>query len=167
MVTVFSGFLASAGYLNLFIAYVVLFSGDFIGDCLYYSLGRFGREKFIKNYGHYIGVNLERVEKLEKHFQKHAAKTLLAGKFLHGLGTVALIAAGLAKVSYKKLFSVNLGSTALKSLILILIGFYFGKIYAHLNYYLALATLIVVFISAATYVIFIRTGLAAKIIEKF
>ncbi len=165
VITFFSGFLASIGLMNIFLAYITVALGDFIGDLLYYSMGRFGREKFIRTKGHYIGVTMDRVAKLESHFKKHSFKTLFVAKFLHGFGAVTLAAAGIANVGYKKVAAANSISTAIKSAVLIVAGYYFGKAYAHLNFYLGIITFGVVIMVIILYLIFVRTGLAQRILQ--
>src|SRR3989338_1390938 len=54
--TLIAGYLSSLGLLNFWIAYVVAVSGDLASDAGYYALGRFGRERFVKKYGHYVGI---------------------------------------------------------------------------------------------------------------
>ncbi len=165
MVSVFSGFLASVGLMNFLLAYFTVALGDFIGDLMYYSFGKFGREKFIKTKGHYIGVSMEKVQKLEKHFEKHAFKTLFTGKLLHGIGTITLVAAGIANVGYKKIAAANSISTAVKSMALILIGYYFGKAYENLNLYLGIVTFAILAVLLVLYFALIRTGIAKKLLQ--
>lgn len=126
IITVLAGFLISMSNLNFFIAYPVIVIGDLTGDCLYYAIGRFGKETFIKRWGKYIGINQERVLSMENHFNGHSGKTLLTGKLTHGLGAFFLVAAGIAKMPFGKYFWYNLLATLPKSLILLIIGYYFG-----------------------------------------
>jgi membrane protein DedA with SNARE-associated domain len=136
IVTIIAGFLASQGYLKLWMAYGVAVGADLIGDTLLYALGRFGGRRLIKRYGKYVGVHEARVEKLETHFACHSIKTILLGKLAHGIGAAVLAAAGIAKMPYAKFIGVNLAGTLVKSLILILVGFYFGRAYETANSYL-------------------------------
>jgi membrane-associated protein len=141
IITIICGFLASLGFLNLLAAYVLIVTGDLTGDTLYYLIGKFGREKFLKKFGHFIGLTLERVEKLEKHFEAHPKKTFAFGKIMHGPGTTVLVAAGLAKVPYRTFLLGNILPTMAKSLLLILAGYYFGSAYLKFNSYLNYAAL--------------------------
>jgi len=131
--TVISGFIASLGYMNFVIAYLVIVAGDVTGDCLYYAMGRFGREHFVERWGKYIGLNPQRVIHVEKHFDKHGSKTLFIGKMAHGIGSIFLVAAGLARMPFSKFVSANLIATFVKSLVLIMIGYYFGEAIKKIN----------------------------------
>lgn len=146
IIMIITGFLASMGIVNFIVALIVVSIGDLVGDSLYYLIGRYGKETFIRKYGKFIGITLERERKIESYFAKHANRSLLIGKFAHGVGSFVLVAAGLAKISYKRLLALNIPSTAVKSAILMLFGYYFGRVSLGLNRilnYLALILLLI------------------------
>ena len=135
IVTVIAGFLVSIGRLDFFTSYLVIVLGDLVGDSMYYSFGYYGREKFVEKWGRFLGITEERVLNLEKHFEKHSGKTLVIGKLTHAVGGVLLVAAGMAKMPFWKFFIYNVISTLPKSLLILVVGFYFGKAYAQINSY--------------------------------
>ncbi len=137
IITIISGFLASVGKMNFFLAYAVIAIGDVAGDSIYYAMGYWGRKKFIERWGHYIGITFARVEKLEKHFTQHGGKTLMLGKISHGIGGVFLAAAGVARMPFRKFLWYNFIATLPKSLALMLVGYYFGFAYERMNSYLS------------------------------
>jgi len=126
IVTVIAGFLASIGQMELFISYIIIICADLVGDTLYYLLGKWGGRVGIHKWGNYVGINEQRMAKLGMHFKRHPAKTILLGKLAHGFGGPVLAAAGLASMPYRNFILLNLVPTIPKSLILILIGYYFG-----------------------------------------
>lgn len=103
---------------------------------MYYAIGRWGKEQFLKRWGKYVGITPERLAALETHFTKHGGKTLSIGKLTHGIGSVFLAAAGAAEYPYGKFLWFNLLSTLPKSLALLIVGFYFGRAYESLDQYL-------------------------------
>jgi len=125
--TVLAGLLTSAGYMNFFAAYATVVAGDMAGDSFYFVLGLWGREKLIKRWGKYLGITIDRVERIEKHFNDHIGKTLIIGKLSHIFGVVVLLAAGLAKIRFRDFFKYDLIATLPKSIILILAGYFFGR----------------------------------------
>lgn len=151
IITIITGFLTSLGYFNFFIAYVVIVASDLIGDIAYYLLGYYGGKKFIRRYSTFLRITPERIEQLEKHFEKHTPRTLFIGKLLHGFGAVVLLAAGVAKVPFKHYVWYSLMPTLPKSLILLLIGFYFGKAYVRIDGYLS-------YISLGTLIVLVLVG---------
>ena len=107
IITVIAGSLCSAGIFKFFIALAVIIFADLVADCLYYAFGRFGKEKFLAKYGHYIGINPARAIQLENHFIGNGGKTLFLGKISHGLGGIFLVAAGLAGMPLPKFLWYN------------------------------------------------------------
>ena len=133
IVTVIAGLAASLGYLNFFITYAVVVAGDLGGDIIYYLIGRFGRMSFLEKWGKYIGLRADRVVHVEKHFEEHGRKTLFIGKMTHGIGAIFLVAAGLVKMPFSKFFWANMTATLVKSLLLLMAGFYFGQAMGKIN----------------------------------
>ncbi len=135
IISVLSGFLVSTGVFNLYIVFLVLVFGDLVGDSIYYFIGRYGGRKAIKHVGRYIGVTEKRVSALEKHFNKHDWKILLFGK-TQAMGSVILFTAGLSLVSFSRFVFYNIVGTVPKVILLMIVGFYFGRAYLLINTYL-------------------------------
>ena len=135
-VTVLAGFLASIGKIDIYLAFMIIISGDLIGDSLYYAFGKWGGRSWVRKWGHHVGMTQVRIERLENHFKRHPGKTLMLGKVAHGLGGPFLAAAGLSNMPYGNFLFYNLLPTAPKSLLLILLGFYSGHAYQRVTQYL-------------------------------
>jgi membrane protein DedA with SNARE-associated domain len=135
--------------------------GDLVGDSIYYMIGRKGR-RFIGRWGKYIGINEKRVEQIENHFKKHSAKTLIAGKLSQGVGAIILVAAGLAKMPFKEFIWYNLAATLPKSMILLLVGYYFGRAYVEWNSYLGYTTFIMIGLAVLLLAIYFIVKKTAK-----
>ena len=133
IITVIAGFVASMSYMNFFITYGVVVAGDITGDAVYYAIGRWGRENFLDKWGKYIGLNPKKIALVERHFEKHGAGTLLIGKLTHGIGAIFLVVAGLVRMPFLKFISTNLFATLIKSLALLLIGYFFGQAITKIN----------------------------------
>ncbi len=144
IITVIAGFFSSLGFINFFLAYLIIVTGDLAGDILHYVLGRFGGRKFIDRWGRYLGVGERQVESLEKQFAKRGSKLLFIGKMSHGVGGAFLVAAGIIKMPFDKFMLSNLLATLVKSMILLLIGFYFGQAYVTIGSYLEKITVIAI-----------------------
>jgi membrane protein DedA with SNARE-associated domain len=146
--TVLGGFLASSHHLNIYAVFLIVVLGDLIEDTFFYVLGRLGGVRLARTYGHYIGITEQRILNLEQHFVKHTGKTLIVGKITHGLGFTVLFSAGTAKVPYPKFMVYNLVSVMLKSLILVVVGYYFGYAYERIDAYLNYSTYILLVLAA-------------------
>jgi len=136
VITVLAGFLVSLGQLNGPLALLLVVVGDLVGDALYYAAGRWGGSYFLIHWSRFVGVTKEQVTDLEKHFDEHAGKTLMIGKLSHGVGVVALFAAGVANINFWKFLWYNLIASIPKSLALLLVGFDFGAVYERVIKYL-------------------------------
>ena len=156
IVTIIAGSLASINVLNLYVALVVIIIGDLFADTIYYLIGRFSRHRSVEKIGTFLGFTPERTQKLESHFHQNAGRTLLLGKISHGLGGIFLVAAGMAKVPYPKFLWFNFIATVIKSIILILVGYYFGRAIVELNKgisYISIAVLAIAILMLAGYLI--------------
>lgn len=135
IITIIAGFLCAHSLMNIYLAYAVIVAGDLAGDAFYYLLGRWGRIGLVNKIGHLVGISAARIKKLENHFSNHGGKTILVGKLAHGFGTVFLAAAGASKMPFNKFIYYNIIGTIPKSLILLLVGYFFGQAYARINTY--------------------------------
>lgn len=154
IITVIGAFLASLGFLNVFIVYGVVVAGDLVGDIIFYAIGRWGGRTFLEKWGKYFGISLDDVSHLESHFEKQGGKTILFGKWTHFVGIAVLVAAGIAKTPFRRFLLINFLGSLPKSLAFLIIGYYFGQAYRQINEYFGYATLsifFVVIVSAAIY----------------
>lgn len=161
IITVVASFLASLGLLNIVLVYFLSLLGNILGDLNYYAIGRFGREKFIRKYGKYVGLHEERVEYLEHHYKNHFLKTILIAKLTEAPIIPTLVAAGLAKVDIKKYTLLSTAIEIPKVLIVVLIGYYFGKFYLTIGNYFKDGVMAV----GATMILFVALFFAHKKIK--
>ncbi len=151
--TIIAGFLSSLGYFNFFVVYVVAFLGDITGDVIYYLIGRWGKKRIINN-GKFLGIKLKNIEKIEEHFKNHSGKTLLFGKLTHSVGAPILIAAGMAKIKISKFIVYNVVGSIPKTLVFLLIGYYFGSAYNKIDKYFGYFSILMLVIIILAVVIY-------------
>jgi membrane protein DedA with SNARE-associated domain len=166
IITVIAGYLSFLGFLNFYIAYAIIVLGDTIGDILCYATGRWGRWKFFKKWGELLDLEKSKVAKMEKYFGRHAGKTLFVGKFGYGIVASLLFASGVANVSFSRFLAFTFPATLIKSMMLLLIGFYFGYAYKRIALYLDYTSYIMIvaaILLVAIYFYFQRR--AKKILE--
>ena len=166
IIMILTGFLASLGFVNFILALFVVAIGDLCGDSIYFMIGKYGKETFIRKYGHFIGINIERERKIENHFAEHADRTLLIGKFAHGVGAIILVAAGLANVPYRKVLALNALTTLAKTLFLMLVGYYFGQVYLQLNIYLNYLALGLLILFIVIYIVVLKRKVLFAMVDK-
>jgi membrane protein DedA with SNARE-associated domain len=154
IVTIVAGLLSSMGIFNFFLAYLVIISGDLIGDGGYYALGRFGRKAFFDKWGYLVGVNPHQLATMEKKINRNSGKTMLMGKLAHGIGGIFIVTAGIVKMPFRDFLWYNLLGTIPKSLLLMLVGYYFGKSFVQFSKYLnytALGTMALAILATLVY----------------
>ena len=130
IVTIIAGFMISLGQFNFFITYPLVVIGDIAGDLFMYAQGRWGGKPAIRKWGKFFGIRQGTIAKIEDHFKQRPGKTLIWGKISHFLGGPILIAAGMSQMPVSEFLWYNFLGTLPKSLVLLLIGFYFGRAYA-------------------------------------
>lgn len=155
LVSIAAGFLISNGTLNFAVAFLLLVLADLVGDSIYYSLGKWSRRGFLKRFGRYIGINEDRVMALEKHFHHHHWKIIIIGK-MQAIGSLILVAAGIAKMPFIKFMWFNFLGTIPKVLILLAVGYFMGYGYQTIGYlnYLGWGSLLLSLILLLGYFVF-------------
>ena len=132
IVTVIAAFLASQGYFNIFLVYLIVVLGDIIGDLIYYFIGKLGKNHKLLNRLELNG----RMGEVKIYLKENPGKTLLFGKLTHSAGFIILIGAGAANVPMKKFLLYNLIGTSVKSLVFLLVGYFTGSAYVLIDSYL-------------------------------
>lgn len=140
----------------------ILVAGDVVGDVSLYSVGRWGRDSILLRYGSMLGATPDRMKKLETFFENHAKKTLLFGKWGHVFGFPILLAAGAAKEDFLEFLAVSIGGTVPKTLLLVLIGFYFGASYGLIDKYFTYAVIGMVALLGVAVGLYFLLGKMAK-----
>jgi membrane protein DedA with SNARE-associated domain len=145
VVTVFAGFLAAEGLFDLAGVYAVAVLGDLIGDLLYYAVGRWAVGRWAvgrwasdrwmaqavpDRHGRWAARLHQRVSVLAPQIRTRAGAMLLFGKLTHSAGFAVLLAAGAVRVDLRRFLAFNLLGALPKVLVLILVGYWFGRLYA-------------------------------------
>jgi len=146
--TITAGFLSHLGILNIFLVYIIIVSGDIVGDASLYLLGRWG-SPFVHRYGPKIGLTEERLSKSKVYFYDNKKKALFFSKTLHGVGFTGLIVAGNLRIPYHKFFPICFAISIIQTLFFLAIGVFFGRAYvligSYLNFYDSILFIIAIF----------------------
>ncbi|MCL4378138.1 MAG: VTT domain-containing protein [Actinobacteria bacterium] len=162
LITIISSFLAASGLFNVFIIYPLVVIADLTGDIIWYYVGYFGREKIITRWGRFLGLPYSRMDKFEKineRFKNHQGKILFSAKVTHVIGFPFLIVAGIFKWDIKKFMWFNFLATLPKSLLWVIIGYFFGQASVTISKYLKYSTFIsigILILSILIYFIIIK-----------
>lgn len=130
-----SGFLLRLGHVEFWPVYISLLLGDLAGDTMWYFLGRKYAHTLVKKYGKFLNIQESIIVTIEKAFERHHHKILLFSKMTMGLGFAlpVIIAAGAARVPFRKFMLSNAAGQVIWTGILLAIGYFFGDFYLTLN----------------------------------
>jgi len=99
---------AAAGILDIRFVFASALIGNVVGDCLWYSIGYVNNLQSICRRARWFGVRDHHLDRLELEMHTHATKLIALSKLAIGLIIPTLIAAGLAKIPWKRWFPLVL-----------------------------------------------------------
>jgi membrane protein DedA with SNARE-associated domain len=157
IITLAAAFASSLGIFNVWLIFLLSILGNLLPDILFFSIGRFGREKSLEKYFKYFGLNQQRIKKLENGFKEHAGKTLVFAKLIPPLPIPGIILAGFAKMPTRKFIFISTAFNIISSTICVLVGYYSGWALDNLLKYLHMSEYLIIFlivIVAGTYTLY-------------
>jgi membrane protein DedA with SNARE-associated domain len=141
MITAASGFAAALGFFNPWVILVLSILGDLVPDSIYYLIGYIGRFAVIERIAHRLGLNQERIRRIEEHLKKHFGKTMIALKLTPVVPTPGFMLVGYLRLSFVNFTKYSAAVTLPKTIIFLVIGYFFGQLY-NINQYLHYAEVI-------------------------
>ena len=155
LVMFLSGILVRLGILEFWTIYFVLIGSDLTGDVVWYYVGRHGAATLIEKYGRFLGISRENLEGARGFFHGHQAKILFISKMTAGFGfaPAVLVAAGAAKVSFKRYMLINFFGEFIWAGFLIGMGYFWGHLYTLVDKSLRIAfiTAVIIILGFALY----------------
>lgn len=133
VVTVCAGLLAAHSVLDLAIVYPVVVVGDLLGDLLHYAIGLWLPRAVSDRGWRWVERMRARAAAAAPLVRANAAKMLLIGKLTHSAGFAVLLAAGAVRVPLARFVTWNFIGTVPKSIVLLLAGYCFGRLFLSLH----------------------------------
>lgn len=115
---------AAGGMMRPSLVFVSAATGNLAADSLWYAIGYMGRTEWLVSHAGWLGVRERHVRLLESKMRSHALMILLAAKLTAGLVIPALMAAGMARVSWRRWFAVLFAAELLWTGTLVFAGLY-------------------------------------------
>lgn len=141
-----AGIFIATGKLSFVTVIPVIAIAAIAGDNLGYHIGkRYGRRLFRKPDG--VLFRQEYVQRAEVFYEKHGSKAVLLAHFLPIVRTFAPAVAGVARLNYKKYVIFDAIGDIAWTIILTVIGYWFGTRIPNLDHYILLTVLLVVVIT--------------------
>jgi undecaprenyl-diphosphatase len=103
-----AGVLAGTGRLALVLVIAVAIAAAVIGDTLGYWLGRRGGRAVLLHRGPAAAFRAHALERGERFFERHGAKTVFLGRFVPGVRVVAAVLAGAGAMPWPRFAIYNL-----------------------------------------------------------
>jgi len=119
-----AGFAAHRGYLDLPTVVGVAIIGSFLGDQIFFFLGRYQGIKLLIRYPKYA----ERVAYAQAKLARYHTPLILAMRYLYGLRAVLPFTIGMSAISTTRFQALNLGGALLWSVTIVAGGYLFGHL---------------------------------------
>ena len=103
--TLLAAMTASGGVLKPEWVFVAASVGNLLADVLWYSLGRLGKLQWLIQHGSRLGLQETHIHRLQRGMHAHARKILILAKLTLSFAIPALIAAGMARVPWRRWFT--------------------------------------------------------------
>lgn len=143
-----AGFLASQGFLNIWLVVIVVFFGAVIGDSVGYAFGKkVGPLIFTKEDS--LIFHKDNLERSRVFYEKYGKKTIIVARFMPGIRTFAPILAGVGQMNYRTFLSYNVIGGALWGIGLPVLGYYLGNVVPNIDRYLTPIIIGIVLLSIA------------------
>src|SRR5881227_268265 len=75
---------AGTGRLNIWLVALVAFAASVGGACVGYVIGDKGGRPLLERYGKFVFVTPQRLDRLERFFERRGAVIIVAGRFIEG-----------------------------------------------------------------------------------
>ncbi len=133
--TTLAGFWLHFGQFSVWPAFLALVIGDLCGDVFWYYLGRYQAQKVVTKYGRFVSVTPKILTGITQAFKRHERKILFFSKLTMGFGFAipVLIAAGSARIPFRRFMTYDTVGQLLWTGLLMSIGYFFGNFYVTLN----------------------------------
>lgn len=122
--TLLGGAAAAAGLLRPFWVLVAGMGGNLTADTVWYLVGKSGRLDGLQRAGRRFGIDQAHLDRFLRGMQQHSTKVLLLAKLSAGFAVPALLAAGLARVPWRRWFPVVFLGETVWTGSLLLLGYY-------------------------------------------
>lgn len=141
-----TGFLASQGYLNIWVLIPLLYAAAFLGDSTGYWIGeKVGPRIF--NRPKSFWFNPENVEKTRIFFAKHGSKAVVLARFIPIVRTFIPVMAGVGEMKYKTFVFYNALGALLWAIGLTSLGYWFGNVIPDADRYILPVVALIVLVS--------------------
>lgn len=130
-----AGFLASQGFLNIWLLVPLIFIAAVTGDSVGYAFGRrVGPRLFKREDSRFF--HKRNLRKAELFYEKHGGMTIILARFMPVVRTFAPIVAGVGRMHYPTFLFYNVLGGAIWTISMCVGGYFLGKLIPNVDKYL-------------------------------
>ncbi len=152
--TMIAAFLASMGFFNVFIVFVMSVLGDVLGDIILYGIGYFGGSRVLAKAEKFLKINSATVEKLKNKFHENSGKIIFYIKTTAGLSYITFITAGTLKMRFRKFVTFSVLGGLIWSTGLVIVGYFFGYAAEQISQYIEYAGIVIFSAAVLFFIVF-------------
>ncbi|MCX6762262.1 MAG: DedA family protein [Candidatus Moranbacteria bacterium] len=141
--TMIAAFLASQGYFNVGIVFLLSVFGDVLGDIGLYHIGYYGGPRIIEKAQKFLKIKDATVEKLKNKFHQNSGKLIFYVKSTTGLSYITFTLAGALRMKLLKFIKYSILGGLVWSSLLVFLGYFFGYAAAQISQYIKYAGIVI------------------------
>ncbi|HLM83656.1 MAG TPA: DedA family protein [Candidatus Bathyarchaeia archaeon] len=141
--TMISAFLASQGYFNIGVVFILSVLGDVLGDIGLYHIGYFGGPKIIEKAQKFLKIPDATLEKLKNKFHDNSERLIFYVKSTTGLSCITFTLAGALRMKFSKFLKNSILGGLVWSSILVFLGYFFGFAAEQISQYIKYAGVVI------------------------
>lgn len=130
-----AGFLASQGFMNIWVLAIGCFIAAISGNTIGYLIGhKFGKILYEKKDTFFFKKS--HLKKAHSFYEKHGGKTIILAQFVPVVRAFAPVAAGIAEMHYRSFILFNVIGALLWAVGVTVAGYYLGQAIPNVDHYL-------------------------------
>jgi undecaprenyl-diphosphatase len=122
-----AGALVHQGHLDLRGAIVFGFFGAIIGNQIGYWVGHKGGRPFVLKWGRYVKLTPERLEWVERFFERHGGRAVFAARFFSVSRLLEALVAGISRMRWNTFFFYSVLGGMVWVSVVVLVGYFFSE----------------------------------------
>jgi membrane protein DedA with SNARE-associated domain/membrane-associated phospholipid phosphatase len=150
---IFGGVVAGQGVINVGVLIAIVWVAAVSGDSVSFWLGRRLGRAFLVRHGPKVKITEERLQWVERFFQRHGGATILIGRFVGLARALAPFVAGASRMPYRRFLPYDIVGAGLWGSFFVVLGYVFWRSFSRVvdiakRGAFALGTLITVVVAA-------------------
>jgi membrane protein DedA with SNARE-associated domain/membrane-associated phospholipid phosphatase len=126
-VVIAGGVIAGQGEIDLLPLIGLVWLCAVLGDTTSFYIGRRLGRGFLERHGQRVKITHERLEQVERYFDRHGGKTILVGRFIGLVRALAPFIAGSSNLAYRRFIPYSIVGTGLWSATFCILGYIFWR----------------------------------------